>query len=198
MKRKTGLSLVLLSIVLLAACTNNHKTEVNTNETQRSEISGTSDTTVKENANEINITYKQAVNEFRKKFVKSEITSVELQTSFGEYCYTVKGFDNDNEYKWKISAVSGSLKKVETEKLDADDLAESKQDILDFNNLMDLDKATEIAEKAVAAGTAEKWELDKDNNRTIWNVNVKTESGVYEVKMSGETGEVLKQELEND
>lgn len=92
----------------------------------------------------INLSQADAINKFNEKFGSKSIKEIKLEAKKGNYVYEIEGFDSQNEYKVKIDANNGNILKSKTEKLDSDD----KNEVLDLNNIIDREQATQIAQQS--------------------------------------------------
>lgn len=139
-----------------------------------------------------------AIQVYQDTYPNSDITSIELDSSLGNYYYKVEGVDDDNEYEVSIDANSKEVKEQKDEKLDADEQkgVKRQEDKLDISDLLPLDEITKIA-TAEAKGQAEDWDLDKEMGTTYWDVQVKDGRKETNVKIDAKTGEVLEVELDD-
>ena len=83
-----------------------------------------------------------------------------------------------------------------SEKLDVDDL---HQKALDLNSVISSDEATKIAEKH-ADGVSKEWnlELDEDDGKAYWDVEVSDGTKSTEVKINATNKDVVKTDRDHD
>ncbi|RLL43634.1 hypothetical protein D8M04_11970 [Oceanobacillus piezotolerans] len=120
--------------------------------------------------------------------VEGTIDHVDLEEDDGRVFYEVEVKVNDGEYEIYIDAFSG---KVLFSEVDRDDV-ERKQAT---NDLLTHDEVIAIAEKAVN-GTVKELELDEDDNRYEYEVELRTENGEAEVVIDAVTGDIFEKELD--
>ncbi len=145
------------------------------------------------------MTVEEAIQIFQDKYPDAAITSIDLDTSFGNYFYQVEGVDDTNEFELKIDAETKETSEERTEKLDADEQNGVKKDAdqLDLTNLLSLEEISDIAVKEAGGGQATDWSLDKEMNVTYWEVKVEDGNKQTDVKINAQTGEVLETELDD-
>ncbi|GMM13278.1 PepSY domain-containing protein [Lactobacillus amylovorus subsp. animalium] len=145
------------------------------------------------NASSIGLSQSDAINKFNEKFGSVSIKEIELKAKNGKYVYEIEGFDSQNEYKAKIDANSGNILKSKTEKLDADD----KNEALDLGIVIDREQATQVAQQS-AQGQQVKWVLEKDDGKTIWEIEFENGNKETEVEVDANSQKVLKTKTEDD
>lgn len=142
---------------------------------------------------DIKIDQQAAIDKFNQKYQNKQINEVELESDNGKYVYTIKGFDNANEYKVKVNAKDGKVISNKFEKLDKND----KKYTLDPSKTISRDEASQIAEKAAKKGSSIEWKLEQEKkNQAIWEVKVKDGRTVKEVKIDAGSKKIL--EVETD
>lgn len=142
---------------------------------------------------DIKIDQQAAIDKFNQKYQNKQINEVELESDNGKYVYTIKGFDNANEYKVKVNAKDGKVISNKSEKLDKND----KKYTLDPSKTISRDEASQIAEKAAKKGSPIEWKLEQEKeNQAVWEVQVKDGRTVKEVKIDAGSKKVL--EVETD
>lgn len=147
------------------------------------------------NKNDIKIDQQAAIDKFNQKYDNKQLNEVKLESDNGKYVYTVKGFDNSNEYKVKVDAKSGKLISSKSEKLERDD----KKYLLDPGKAISRDEASQIAEKTAKAkqGSSIEWKLEQEKqNQASWEVKVKDGRTIKEVSINANSKKV--QSVEND
>ncbi|MCD7132005.1 PepSY domain-containing protein [Limosilactobacillus balticus] len=142
---------------------------------------------------DIKIDQQAAIDKFNQRYQNKQINEVELESDNGKYVYTIKGFDNANEYKVKVNAKDGKAISNKSEKLDKND----KKYTLDPSKTISRDEASQIAEKAAKKGSSIEWKLEQEKeNQAVWEVQVKDGRTVKEVKIDAGSKKVL--EVETD
>ena len=137
---------------------------------------------------DIKIDQQAAIDKFNQKYQNKQINEVELESDNGKYVYTIKGFDNANEYKVKVNAKDGKVISNKSEKLDKND----KKYTLDPSKTISRDEASQIAEKAAKKGSPIEWKLEQEKeNQAVWEVQVKDGRTVKEVKIDTGSKKVL-------
>lgn len=204
MKLRTFLPLLTLGAVVLVGCTTpkDKQADVPASDvasTEKVTISSSSTTsTTNETGAMPKLTVEQALAAFAKEYPDAAVTSLSLDTSFGNYYYEVEGVDDEKEYQISMDATSGSVKKEKEESLDQEERngVKKQEDALTINDLLPLEKVSELAEKAAEKGKSEDWTLDKEAGVTYWEVKVVDGTTEKEVKIQASTGEVLSVEVD--
>lgn len=187
-----GISTVLLGV--MAGCS---QTEVKkpVTETTQTSINGESQTKSSANQKSISevkiITLEEARDIYEKAHPKTDITSIQLDSTRGDFFYKIDGMDDSNDYEMKFNAVTKDIKKDKTEKLDKEDIGQNKDKKIDLSGLKTIDEVTEIAEKEATVGKAEEWTLEKELGVTFWEVEVRDGHKETQVKIDAKTGKVL-------
>lgn len=147
----------------------------------------------------VRVSASDAIAIYQDAYPNTDITSIELDATFGKYYYEVEGVDDDKEYSLKVDALNKDVSQKRQEQLDNDERNGSKrnEDKLNLDNLISVKRAAAIAEKSVGAGQAFEWSMDKDMGTTYWEVKVKNGSKQVEVKVNAQTGKVLEKETDD-
>jgi len=194
-----GLSAALLGG--LAGCSTNsddsNSSSSSTNSqvtTQTSQSQASSDT----NTN-VKVSVEDAIKAYKEAYPDSDITSIDLDSSFGSYLYKIEGVDDNKEYEVRVNADTKEISKEREEELDTEDRSGVKrnEDKLNLENLLSIDKVSDIATKHVGAGKATDWSLDKDLGTTYWEVKVMDGQKETEVKVDAQSGDVLESETDD-
>lgn len=135
----------------------------------------------------IKLSQADAISKFHKQYSGKDIKEIDLKVEKNKYIYEVEGFDKTHEYEVKINAKNGKIISHKSEKSNLDELNEKA---LDVDKLISRSKATKIAEKEVA-GTARSWKLTHDDNKTVWEVEVKKGNKKQEVKIDAKNKKVI-------
>ncbi|MEG0293489.1 PepSY domain-containing protein [Enterococcus sp.] len=145
------------------------------------------------------VTIAEAIEIFQKEYAGADITSLDIDTSFGKWVYKIEGVDDLKEYDLKIDATTKAILEREEDQLDNDDKngIKRQEEKLDLSNLLSLDEITKIALEQTQGGQVTDWDLDRDNGVTHWDVDVKNGKQEATVKINAQTGEVLEVELDD-
>lgn len=191
-----GLSAVLLGA--LAGCNTNSEDTASSSSTASTNTSQESQSSSERNTN-FKVSVDEAIKEYQQAYPESDITSIDLEPSFGKYLYKVEGADDDKEYEVRIDADTKEVSKEREENLDMEDKAgvKRKEDKLDVENLLSIEKISDIAVDHVGKGKATEWSLDKDLGKTYWEVKVMDGHSETEVKVDAKSGEVLESETDD-
>lgn len=122
------------------------------------------------------------------------VESLELESYKDNYYYDVE-IEGKKDYDIINNAYTGEVLSVEEENDDNDD---DRDEASRSSNqkLISEQEAISIAEKLVN-GTMIEIELDEDDNRFIYELELKTSQGEAEVEIDAVTGEVLESELDD-
>lgn len=144
----------------------------------------------------IDLSQKDALDKFDAKYPNKQIKSIDLKQENGTYVYEIDGFDKTNEYTATIDADNGKVLHSHSEKLDVDD---RHQKALDLNSVISRDEATKIAEKH-ADGVSKEWnlELDEDDGKAYWDVEVSDGTKSTEVKINATNKDVVRTDRDHD
>ena len=196
----------MLSISLLAGCSGNDtSSDQSTSQPQNTSSSisqstsatETSDTASQENGKRT-VSVEDAIKAFQDTYPDADITSLELDTSFGKYFYKVEGVDDSKEYEIRVDGETKKIEKEREESLDDDEKnGEKRKDKLALTDLLSIEKAASIAEKEVGSGQATDWDLDQELGTTYWEVTVEDNGTETNVKMDARTGEILEKEVDD-
>ena len=128
------------------------------------------------------------------------ITDIELDQRARTPHYEVDVFHEGYEYDLKFDAVTGEVLEQKRERDDRDD------DDFDDNNvsgaaaeadLISSDEAIKAA-KAVAEGTVEKVELDREDGIVYYEVEIENGRTDHEIYVNAEDGSILEHETDDD
>lgn len=135
----------------------------------------------------IKLTQAQAIAKFTEKYGNKSIESIELEAHRGAYIYTIEGFDSSKEYIVSVNAETGKVLRADSRTLDKDD----KNIALNLDKIISRSEATKIAQGKVS-GTAVEWNLETEDGKAIWSVEVEGSSKRTEVEIDATTGSVIK------
>lgn len=207
MKKIAYLSIAIGTLGLLAGCQSNenqnqpqNQSNTQTSKTQTvRDSSASSSTTGKSVKGDLRVSVEEAIKAYQDTYPDSDITSLELDTSFGAYYYKIEGVNDTTEFEIKVDGVTKKVEKEREEQLDRDEQngVKRREDKIDIQNLLSIEKAAEIAVQQVGGGTATDWDLDKDLGITFWEVTVENNQQETTVKMNAQTGEILETEVDD-
>ncbi|CDI42596.1 PepSY domain-containing protein [Lactobacillus helveticus] len=199
-KLTAGAALIGALAIGTVACSNDDHSE----STQSSKVEKSKKSTkkaVKQNETKlkrakIGLSQKDALDKFDAKYPNKQIKSIDLKQENGTYVYEIDGFDKTNEYTATIDADNGKVLHSHSEKLDVDD---RHQKALDLNSVISRDEATKIAEKH-ADGVSKEWnlELDEDDGKAYWDVEVSDGTKSTEVKINATNKDVVRTDRDHD
>ena len=199
-KLTAGAALIGALAIGTVACSNDDHSQ----STQSSKVEKSKKSTkkaVKQNETKlkrakIDLSQKDALDKFDAKYPNKQIKSIDLKQENGTYVYEIDGFDKTNEYTATIEADNGKVLHSHSEKLDVDD---RHQKALDLNSVISRDEATKIAEKH-ADGVSKEWnlELDEDDGKAYWDVEVSDGTKSTEVKINATNKDVVRTDRDHD
>lgn len=180
----------------LAGCGTDSDDSANSSSTtQKTSQSQTSS----EATTDFKVSVADAIKAYQEAYPDSDITSIDLETSFGNYLYKIEGVDDSKEYEIQVDADTKEVSKEREEALDTEeqDGVKRKEDKLDLENLLSVEKVADIATKQVGSGKATDWSLDKDMGTAYWEVKVEDGHKETEVKIDAKSGKVLETETDD-
>ena len=117
------------------------------------------------------------------------IRKVKLDWDDGQGQYEVKFTTEDYEYEYEIDAVSGRILSVDKD---------PQTTVSNTGKLISAEKAQSIALKKAGSGAVvEKCELDEDDGRMIYELELRNGKVEYECEIDAETGTILKWEIDD-
>ncbi|MGO4788347.1 PepSY domain-containing protein [Paenibacillus sp. 2KB_20] len=119
-----------------------------------------------------------------------KVESMDIDRKKGKLVYDVEIQQNNRDVDVWIDAYTGKSLGVRVDRNDDDD-----RDNLP-GNLIGAGKASAIAVKHVKGGTAVEVDLDQDDGRWVYDVEVKTANGSSDVEVHAVSGKVIKAEYE--
>lgn len=164
-----------------------------------SSISPKTSQSISQQTSNFKVSVEDAIKEYQKEYPNSDITSINLEPSFGNYFYKIEGVDNNKEYTIRVNANTKKISKEREEYLDIEDKEGRKRtkDKLNINNLLSIEKVSAIAIENVGNGKVTDWSLSKDMGTTYWKVNVIDRHKELEVKINAQSGNVLETEMDD-
>ncbi|MCI1778122.1 MAG: PepSY domain-containing protein [Paenibacillus lautus] len=120
-----------------------------------------------------------------------KVESIDIDRKKGKLVYDVEIQQSNRDVDVWIDAYTGKSLGVIVDRDDDDDDRDSIP-----GNLIGAGKASAIAVKHVKSGTAVEVDLDHDDGRWVYDVEVKTAKGSSEVEVNAVSGKVIKAEYE--
>lgn len=132
---------------------------------------------------EFSVSLNQAVDTFHETFGSTEINidKVEFERDDGRYKYKIDGWDGVNEYELKIDAETNEILEQETES-DTD-----TDDIIDFSRVISPSEAMAIALTEAGGGYVKEWELEADDNKVEYEIDIE---GAEDQDVDAYSGEI--------
>lgn len=164
--------------------------------TSATSSTATTDSTTTSTLDVLNLplTLEEAVTKFNENVPDATVSSIEIDTSFGQTYLDVKGFDSTTEYKVRIDLTTGTASIKDKESLDNDE----KTDIYRTAHTLDISTVltpSAAAEKALAEkpGTVKDWELEMDNGVALYKFEIVDSSNRdWDVEVNATNGTVVK------
>ncbi len=127
----------------------------------------------------------QAVSIFHETFEDDSIpiTNIDFDDDFGDYEYEIDGWKDGREYQLTIKADGSGVTDQEIDNEDDDD-----EDVLPLADVISPEEAMEIALVNSSGGYVDGWELQMDDGRPVYEVDIE---GGRDVDVHAITGEVI-------
>lgn len=160
---------------------------------------GTTETAAQTEVPTFTVSVEEAIQAYQDTVPDSDIISIELDSSFGNYFYKIEGVDDNKEYEVSVDAETKEIKESREETLDRDEQngVKRQEDQLDLTDLLSIEEVTEVAMNEVSGGQATDWDLEKEMNVTYWDVQIEDASKETNIKIHAQTGEVLEVEVDD-
>ncbi|MDQ0245183.1 putative membrane protein YkoI [Bacillus fengqiuensis] len=129
------------------------------------------------------------------KRVNGMVESIELESKNGRTYYEVDINKDKKDYDIYVDAYTADILKVEENNFDDD--RDDQVSTPTTEALLSQREAMAIATKQ-GAGNVVKIELDEENGRYEYEMEVKTDKGEADITIDAETGKVLELELDDD
>lgn len=120
-----------------------------------------------------------------------KVESMDIDRKKGKLVYDVEIQQNNRDVDVWIDAYTGKSLGVRVDRNEDDDDRDNLP-----GNLIGAGKASAIAVKHVKGGTAVEVDLDQDDGRWVYDVEVKTANGSSDVEVHAISGKVIKAEYE--
>lgn len=119
-----------------------------------------------------------------------EPVSLSLEWQRTAFAYGVELVSDTESYEVVINADTGEVMHEETEPESAADVAEKRRGIIKSGELIEPAKAMEAAVAAVA-GSVSEWEIDDEDGRMSYEVQILTDPGDTDVRVDAVSGEII-------
>lgn len=132
---------------------------------------------------EVSVTMYEAIETFKEHFDGADIgiESVELDIDDGFYKYDIDGNSAGKEYSAKIDANTGEIIESESENENDDD-----DEIIDISAVIDPLEAMEAALAGQEGAYVREWELDSDDGRVKYEIDIENGSDKEVDALTGE------------
>lgn len=117
--------------------------------------------------------------------------SLSLEWKRAAFAYGVELVSDTESYEAVFNADTGELVFEETERESAADIAEKRLGFIAPDAILDPGAAMASAVAAVP-GPVEEWEIDEEDGRVVYEVQIVTDTGDVDVTVEATSGEVLK------
>lgn len=127
-----------------------------------------------------------------------QITELEMDKEFNKVVYEVEVQDNGVEYDVKLDGDTGEVLK-EKQKEDLDDQSELKvkEKVTENDDIISDEEAKEIALQEFD-GTVTDFELDEDDDRLIYEIEVRNNNQEADFEIDAVTGDIYEQEIDTE
>jgi len=128
-----------------------------------------------------------------------QITEMEIDKEFNKVVYEVEVQGDGKEYEVKLDGDTGEvLKEKQKEDFD-DDRSEDtvKKTLAENEDIISAEEAKEIALKEFD-GTVTKIELDEDDGRFVYEIEVKNNNKEADFKIDAVTGDIYEQDIDTE
>lgn len=201
MNLKVMLAVTFASLMLVGCGSKNSSQSSQSSSSSESVSSSHSQSTASQSTSrdvsQVKVSVATAIKTYQQTFAKSEITDLSVERELGQFRYEVEGVDDSREYTLNLDANSGKIISKKTERLDADEAnGVKRQEALDLNNLIGLTRAVKIAQSKAKGQTATEASIDKESERTYWEIQLEKQGQETNVELDAQSGRVLT--VEND
>ncbi|MDO4604788.1 MAG: PepSY domain-containing protein [Helcococcus sp.] len=169
-------ALLLSGVLILVACSNENKdqieTKAETNVETKVETSVETETNNNDQNQVSNVDINKAVEIFYNKFGDNaiNITQIDYDRDHGKYTYEIEGWKDNKEYTLEIDAETENILEQKSE---IDNDIDKNDIVIDINNIISPEKAVEEALKQSKANKIEGWDLHTDDGVLVYEVDVK-------------------------
>ena len=139
-----------------------------------------------------------------KKKAKGTVTEVELDSDDGRKHYDIEIKDGTYEYDFEIDAITGKILEFEKDRDDDAKKVNKQATATKTNKVASTKKAMLTKDQAIAiamkqaTGTVTDFELDEDDGRKVYEIEIENGTYEYEFEIDAFTGKVLKFEKDRE
>jgi len=193
-KRKLSTMTAFAALLMLAACNQDEGPEEMNPNPQPDSGEEDSATQEGESMNSY-ITINDAIERFNEVFPDASMTGLKYDAQ--SMNYEIDGIDDDSEYELIINVETQEEVSQETEALDQDDAGgvEREREAIDTEGLIEPNEAVQTAHDEID-GAMRSWELERDDNRTYYEVKIEIDQDEHEVKVDAQSGDII--EIDRD
>lgn len=137
---------------------------------------------------QIKVSQTEAIRKFKSLYSAAEIKSIALSLDNERYVYNIIGFDNRKDCTMQIDATNNKILGQSTQVLDYD---YEKSASLDLNKTISRKEATTTALKEYKNATPIYWELEEDNDQSLWKIYLVHDSHKYTVKIDAKNKNII-------
>lgn len=157
------------------------------------------DNTFERNLNILSLT--EAIERYNTAFPGNDIYKLQIESEGPFIKYEFVGTDGRVRNTYEFNATTGDVLKQKSKDLRPKQADQTRLDRkrLNLTNLLPLAQIDSIAKEAVAGARSFQWELDRNKDRTIWKVELVSESlsQIHEVKIDAQDGTIVQTKLKN-
>lgn len=187
-----GMSGMMFSAVIPTVYAQESSDESTTEET----TSETTDEATEES--ELQAYLNEAAEMFLSEYPDAELEEIDIELRNDEYKITIHGFDGSNEYEVDFSV--NPVEITDREEDNDDDDNDDNDEALILEDLISLDEASEIALEEAGGGTITDWNLDYDDGRFRWDIEIDDlavgnsdddDDDEFNIEIDATTGEII-------
>lgn len=147
------------------------------------------------------IPLKEAIDIYQEKYPEDEFHKIQLEYKGPFLRYKIVGTDGIERHNLNINAknkeVIKEAMKALKEKYKESTYLEKRK--LNLKGLKELTEVNRIAKEASPVKIPFEWELDREGERTVWEVELADEEGsnIYEVKVDAQDGTIVQIKLKS-
>ncbi|WP_338487826.1 PepSY domain-containing protein [Ruoffia tabacinasalis] len=198
-----GISGLMLTAVAPHVTAQDDSQEASTSEESVSSEESTESTDeAQTEESDLQVALNDAVALFQEEYPNAEIEELEVELRNEEYRITIHGFEDNIEYE-----VDFSVAPVEITDRDEDNEDDNDNDgeALVLEDLITIDEASEIALEEASEGTITDWDLDSDDGRVRWEIEIDgvenpdqdDDDNKLHIEIDAETGDILNVEFDD-
>jgi len=138
---------------------------------------------------ELGVTLKQALDILIETYGDASVETVQLHKDDERYVYDFDAFDENHEYELVVDAESGEVLHQKEE-----DGGEDGNDAIETTGIITPEEAMNAAmEDAEEGSYVDDWQLELDNGRTVYDIDIKNASGSQDIDVTvdAHTAEII-------